>query len=692
MKPFDWARPSRAGAALAAGTAGTLLLFMAAGPASAAAARPRPHAKIAVSQGIGAAALTGDPVFGKTPPGTKETVSFILTARHVAILKADVAHGTPLGQLSVSQFAAAFGQTPAHVAALESYLAQFKIHTKAYRDGLDVTATGTAGEFDKALTVQQDNFRMPAAKGRNGQPGRPAMIIHGSTDQPLLPRNIAQFVLAILGLTNYPVATSSAVHEPALAKDARPAAVQTGSLTPADFAKQYQLDPLYQAGFTGAGQTIGIVTLASMKPSDATFFWRHVLHIKTRPDKIRLVNVDGGAGQVSDASGSGETTLDVEQSGALAPGAKVIVYQAPNTDPGFLDAFFDAASQNAADTVSTSWGEAETVIDTEVAGGQESPAYEVAFDEAFLEMGAQGQSTFVTAGDSGAYDDSNELGTTNLAVDNPGDSAWATTAGGTTLAGTIPLTKTDSAHIPAQRAWGWDWLWPHFASFSGFTSEAQFAFAEAAGGGGGFSSDIPMPLYQQLTPGIHQFSDAQYLTPTDPKPFGDVILPTAWTFNAHPSVHTGHRIRPRRPGRVDRRRPVHRLRGVLHRVHRRPAGGRLGRHQLRGAAAERLDRGDRPGGRPPGRVLEPGHLPVGRAPALAVPPAVHAERGQHQPVLHRHAGSHLQPGVRSRHAQPGPAGARLRTPLGCPARQAKAGQRGPGAPAGVRRGPSRLRW
>jgi kumamolisin len=539
LKPFDWARPSRAGAALAAGTAGTLLLFMAAGPASAT-ARPHPNAKVAVPQGVGAAALAGDPVFGKTPPGTKETVSFILKARHIAVLKADVAHGMPFGPLSVGRFARAFGQTPAHVSALERYLAHFKIHTKAYRDGLDVTATGTAGEFDKALAVQQDNFRIPAVKGRNGQPGRRAMIIHGTTDQPLLPRNIAQFVLAILGLTNYPVASSSAVHEPAIAKSAKPAAVQTGSLTPADFAKQYNLDPLYKAGFTGAGRTIGIVTLASMKASDATFFWKHVLHIKTRSHKIRLINVDGGAGKVSDASGSGETTLDVEQSGALAPGAKVVVYQAPNTDPGFLDAFYDAASQNVADTVSTSWGEAETVIDTIVATGQEDPAYEQAFDEAFLEMGAQGQSMFETAGDAGAYDDSDELGSTNLDVDSPGDSAWATTAGGTTLAGTIPLTKTDSAHIRAERAWGWDWLWPHFASFSGFKSEAQFAFAEAAGGGGGFSHDIPMPFYQRFIPGIHQFSDAEYLTPTNPKPFGNVLLPTAWTFNAHPSVKTGN--------------------------------------------------------------------------------------------------------------------------------------------------------
>ena len=123
-------------------------------------------------------------------------------------------------------------------------------------------------------------------------------------------------------------------------------------------------------------------------------------------------------------------------------------------------------------------------------------------------------------------------------MDNPGDSPWATTAGGTTLPGTIPLSKTGSAHIPAQRAWGWDWLWPHFASF-GATSESSFAFAQAAGGGGGFSSGIPMPRYQRLIPGINQFSDAQYLRPIDPMPFGSESLPTKWAFNPAPSVSTG---------------------------------------------------------------------------------------------------------------------------------------------------------
>ena len=103
--------------------------------------------------------------------------------------------------------------------------------------------------------------------------------------------------------------------------------------------------------------------------------------------------------------GTGETDLDVEQSGGLAPDANVIVYQAPNTDVGFADAFFKAASQNIADSVSSSWGESETYLsssrrcrrgDSRLRGGAQR--------QAFPEMAAQGQSGFVASGDAGGDD------------------------------------------------------------------------------------------------------------------------------------------------------------------------------------------------------------------------------------------------------------------------------------------------
>jgi kumamolisin len=370
------------------------------------------------------------------------------------------------------------------------------------------------------------------------QPRRPAIRIHGTKQTPLLPRQIGSFVLSILGLTNYPTFDSLAVHTPAIAKSAKPADVQTGSLTPEDFASRYNLNPLYAKGATGAGRTIGIVTLASLNPSDPEFFWNNVLGISTKPDRITLDNVDGGSGPVSDASGSGETTLDVEQSGALAPDANIVVYQAPNTDFGFVDGFFTAASQNIADTVSASWGSSETIIQASVNSGVESPTYAISFDEAFLEMAAQGQSAFTSAGDFGAYTAIEDLGTTNLSAGNPDSSPWITTAGGTTLPGTIPLTATDSATIGSERTWGWDWLWSHFADF-GAPDEATFAFAEPLGGGGGFSVLERTPLYQQLVPSAHHFSATEYLTPIDPVSIDGLTEPSAWDFNANPSVIHG---------------------------------------------------------------------------------------------------------------------------------------------------------
>jgi len=544
LKSTKWASSRRAGALLAAGSATSLLVLGLAGTASAA-----PTAgKAAVSQGPNEAALKHLSVFGPTPPDTPETVSFVLDPQNRWELEASVQRGMPGGYLTVRQFARRYGQSARNIAALEKYLAGYGIKSTPYADGLNVNTTGTAGEYDNALSVKQHNYRIPAQQpsNANGFVGHPAMTIHATMGTPLLPRNLSRFVLAVLGLDNYPTFSSQAVHEQQLASNQKPSAVQTGSLTPADFASQYNLNPLYKHA-TGAGQTIGIVTLASLNPADPEYFWKNVLHIKTKANRITIDNVDGGPGAVTDASGSGETTLDVEQSGALAPQANVRVYQAPNDDPGFTDAFYTAASQNVAGSVSCSWGESETVVQAIINAGEEDPNYVQAFDDVFLEMDAQGQASFSASGDAGAYAPAIDLGTTNPAATVPDDSPWTTSAGGTTLAGTIPLTATVSATIKHQRTWGWDWLWPYYYLFTNpatgepFTSEASFAESEVVGGGGGFSTFERTPLYQDLLPGgVHSYSAVEYLTPTDYQSIDGLYLPTAWNFTANPSVSTGY--------------------------------------------------------------------------------------------------------------------------------------------------------
>jgi subtilase family serine protease len=415
----------------------------------------------------------------------------------------------------VSQFASQYGQTQANISALQSYLSSFGINSTVYADKLDISTTGTAAAYTKALSAHISLYRLKARKAHGVQAAQPAMIVHGTTNPATLPANLASFVYAILGLTSYPVAGSNTVHTPLVPHTVGSHATVIGNRTPANFASQYGLTPLYQQGFKGQGETLGIITYASLNSADPTYFWSKVLKITTKSSRIKLDNIDGGAGPVSAGAGSGETTLDVEQSGALAPQANIVVYQAPNTDYGQADAWFTAASQNTAASISTSWGESEILNQAIGANGTEAATYGGIFDEAALEMAAQGQSAFNAAGDAGAYDDAfDPTPYTELSVDNPADSPWITAAGGTTNPVKIPLSSTVTITVSSQRAWGWDYLWPYYASVSSDTTEGQMAADPSwtAGGGGGYSVVEPRPSYQNQIATIGNYKAVPYLT------------------------------------------------------------------------------------------------------------------------------------------------------------------------------------
>jgi kumamolisin len=522
----------------------SLCTVSAASLAQAARLVPPPHppdGKVRVQQGIGSAVLHNSRLLGATPPQTPEQVSFVLAANHLGALASAVAAGQQR-QLSVPQFAAYYGQPQRVVSALVRYLSSYGISaTTVYADGLDVATTGTAGEYNAALSVSQQEFRL-----RSGRAG--ARIVRGSVADPELPASFGRDVLAILGLSSYaPFAANLRPTPPDVRKhdSVAPTTQLTGNLTPQDFARNYGLDALYRQGMSGSGQTIGIVTLGATDVQAASYFWQHVLGMSAQPGQVTVEDVDRGP---RGRAGSRESDLDVEQSGAVAPGASIVVYQAPNTDSGYADAFFQAASANLAGTVSTSWGESETAIAAAVRQGQESSAYSAALNEAFLELAAQRESTFVASGDDGAYDAYGDLGTTNLSVDEPADSPFVTSAGGTTLGGTVSATvynqntlapQTLSVVIPRQRIWSWDWLWPFFSDF-GFATEAEFAEQAAiAGGGGGFSMAEPKPRYQYLVRGTSRYSAVGYLMPDRYSTALGLPLPSGWSFSKSPGITNG---------------------------------------------------------------------------------------------------------------------------------------------------------
>jgi kumamolisin len=549
-------RMARLSAGIVLGTAAIIAPLAAlSGPASA--SSPGPNTPTQVQSGISAADLPGAQVFGDTPVDTPVTVSFVLKEQDEQTLESAVEAGIPSSKyLSVSQFAARYGQPSTNIDALTSYLARFGISTDVYADDVDVVATGTAGDFDSALTITEKTVTVPQQAGFSGFRPIPPQTVYSNTQPPLLPYRLASFVTAILGLTDYGPYGSQSVHvDPNLLTPQPNSSSYCLALTglpdacnlPSNFAANYGLDGLYSRGADGSGQTVAIVTLAGLDPGPQgyqwapQYFWANVSHTPNTGRTLTVENIDGGPGAPSAASGSGETDLDVEQSGALAYGSNVVVYQAPNTDFGFADAFFTAASQNIASTVSASWLESETYLEASILAGQEAAGYNAAFDEAFLEMAVQGQSGFIASGDWGAYTATIDIGTTNLSIGSNADSPFITAAGGTTLPWTGTLTGPDGSvtvTVPAQRIWGWDYLWQPVATVNGI-SLTDAAESLVIGSGGGFSVLEPTPSYQQYL--TERFHAVPYLTPTDYVTVAPGLTePIAWTFNPTPSVITGY--------------------------------------------------------------------------------------------------------------------------------------------------------
>lgn len=299
-----------------------------------------------------------------------------------------------------------------------------------------------------------------------------------------------------------------------------------GDYLPADFAAYYHVDPLYNQGFTGRGRTVGIVTLNNFDPSDAFLFWKGI-GLKVNGNRITKVNVDGGFTAASNnQNGEGETDLDVEYSGALAPQSNVRVYVAPNTSSAdFINGFEAAASENIADTVSTSWGQPELDFFPDSAPyAYPSETYILdEFHDVFLEMALQGQTVFVAAGDSGAFDTvrgcpvfgnasaNSPVCNAPYSVDHPSSDPLVTAAGGTTLPFDFTLSDGFRLRDTYERAWTWDYIVAQAAQqgFGGVYTLAEFF---SVGTGGGVSAYFPLPWYQKGVPGISKTEPAQFFS------------------------------------------------------------------------------------------------------------------------------------------------------------------------------------
>jgi kumamolisin len=451
--------------------------------------------------------------------------------------------------LTPAEFQARFAPSAASVDKVVSALKHEGLSVQVV-NGTLLQVAGSAAAVERAFGVELHQFQA----GAN--------VFHAPVGAQRLPPAIASDVAGVVGLDTRPRYTPRLHRAPAAVRQhLTPTGVSNVNATPdapgewtvKDFAQYYNVNPLYARGITGAGRTIGIVTLASFTPSDAFAYWSS-LGLKVDPNRITVVKIDGGAGKPSDASGSDETTLDVEQSGGIAPAAKIIVYVAPNTDKAFLDAFARAVSDNLADAVSTSWGEWEeflvqgTAISDPKAAGQLA-----AFHNVFVQGAMQGQSLSAAAGDAGSFDNNGEVPASFsnvLSVDHPASDSFILAAGGTTLPGVQKFTLNNGSafnvNVTKERGWSWDYLNGLCAAL-GFDPVSCGIFP--VGTGGGVSAVFDVPYFQAGTPGLRTTEPNQVLQDNSTNPptvfltlpanFAGRNLPDV-SFNADPE--TGYTV------------------------------------------------------------------------------------------------------------------------------------------------------
>jgi kumamolisin len=163
-----------------------------------------------------------------------------------------------------------------------------------------------------------------------------------------LPADLMPRVTAVLGLDTRPVATPKFVPH-------------RGPNPPQGFLPT-EIATLYGLGDADAsGQCIGIIELGGGY-TDADNQAAFEAMNRAVPDVV-AVAVDGTDNDPGDTSGAnGEVALDIQVAGGVAPGARIAVYFAPNTDQGFVDAITQAAHDdgNKPSVLSISWGSAES--------------------------------------------------------------------------------------------------------------------------------------------------------------------------------------------------------------------------------------------------------------------------------------------------------------------------------------------
>jgi kumamolisin len=342
------------------------------------------------------------------------------------------------------EFEKLHGADPDGVARVETFARENKLKVKEKSVGRrTVILSGTVAAMNQAFGVELKEYEHPGGRYR------------GRTGPVHIPADLQDVIEGVFGLDNRPQAKPHFRRRHG--RTGARAAVVNLSYTPIQVATLYD----YPTGVDGSGECIALIELGGgFNPTDLSNYWSQLQLAKT--PTVSAVSVGNGSNNpTGDPNGpDGEVMLDIEVSGAIAPGAKIVAYFAENTDAGFLNAITTAVhdSTNNPSILSISWGGPESSWTQQAM---------TSMDEAFQSAAAMGVTVCVAAGDDGSTD-----GVTDGLnhVDFPASSPNVLACGGTQLVASGNTITNET-------------VWNELANNEGAT-------------GGGISDVFPLPNYQ----------------------------------------------------------------------------------------------------------------------------------------------------------------------------------------------------
>lgn len=395
--------------------------------------------------------------------------------------------------LGPDEFATRFGMSDADLEKVRGWLESQGLVVDAVGRGRDrLTFSGTAAQIEAAFQTEMHTFKAAGDAETHFAPASDLTV----------PAAFAGSVLTVANLSSFRA-------RPHVRQGPAPGfnSGQSSShfLTPGDVATVYDIKAAYNAGYTGAGQSIAVAGQSAIIASDVTNFQS----ASGLPQQAPTMVLMPGTGTSTIYSGDeAESDLDVEYAGGIAKGATIyLVYAGSSPNYGVFEAAMYAITNRIAPIVSVSYGECETAL-----GQAGFDSYAAIFQQA----AAQGQTLVASSGDDGSTDCYQFTSLTQaqrqaLAVDFPASSPYVTGLGGseflaadvTTTNTTYWAANTGTDIINSALSYIPEMAWNDDSSTVGLSS-----------GGGGVSALAARPTYQSSSvPGIAAISGSGRLVP-----------------------------------------------------------------------------------------------------------------------------------------------------------------------------------